>query len=82
MDTLNTRFFKLKEFRNFIIVKQLMQFCFSKFCFEETRVVNFVSDQELSSSLYYYLLNCYYVYEFYTVANYRDLLFNVKASFN
>jgi len=27
------------------------------------------------------LLNFYYVYEFYTVSNYRDLLFNVKVSF-
>jgi len=28
-----------------------------------------------------FLLNFYYVYGFYTVANYRNLLFNVKASF-
>ena len=28
-----------------------------------------------------YLFNFYYLYEFYTVANYRDLLFNVKDSF-
>jgi len=27
------------------------------------------------------LLNFYYVYGFYTVSKYRDLLFNVKASF-
>jgi len=28
-----------------------------------------------------YLLNVYYVFELYTVANYRDLLFNVNALF-
>ena len=58
LDILNTGFFKLKEFLNFIIVRRntlLNNECRSvspNFPFKETRVVYFVTDWELSSSLY------------------------------
>ena len=59
-DTLNTGFFKLKEFLNFIIVRRnnllnnKCRFVSPNFRFKDTGIVNFITDPELSSSLYMY----------------------------
>ena len=58
LDNLKTGVYKLKDFMNYIKVKRnnllnsLYSFVSSDFRFKETSYVNFLTDQELSSSLY------------------------------